>query len=112
MSYNHSQTKLVRDKIPELIQAHDGFTPQTRILDDDAEYEKYLHLKLIEESREVAATSSVEEITEELADLQEVIDVLCELKGIQRRDIHAAQTAKREKRGSFAKRILMLRKTA
>ena len=52
--------KLVRDKIPEIIEA-DGKVPVTKKL-DDAEFRKELNKKLLEEVREYIEDSNVEEL--------------------------------------------------
>ena len=60
--------KLVRDKIPEIIE-ESGKVPVTRILTDN-DYEMKLCEKLQEELNEYKEFHEIEE----LADLQEVID--------------------------------------
>lgn len=117
MTYTHTETnlpveneypKLVRDRIPEIVQEHEGIDPPTRQLDDDVEFEAYLRRKIIEEAAELAATETDDHTIEEMADVQELIDELLALKGLDRSQVVAAQAAKREKRGGFGKRILML----
>ena len=65
--------KLVRDRIPSIIQDSNK-TCQTRILNDE-EYIYYLKLKLLEESQEVNHAAN-NQIVEEIADVMEVIDAL------------------------------------
>ena len=64
--------KLVRDKIPEIIQA-DGKAPKTRILSDEEHLEALLD-KLGEEYEEFKEAKNVEE----LADLYEVLLALAD----------------------------------
>jgi predicted house-cleaning noncanonical NTP pyrophosphatase (MazG superfamily) len=65
--------KLVRDRIPEIIQAQ-GQHPVTRIL-DNASYQEALLAKLAEETRE-AQEAAAEDLPDELADIVEVIQAL------------------------------------
>ncbi|SDE38692.1 hypothetical protein SAMN02799630_05328 [Paenibacillus sp. UNCCL117] len=59
--------KLVRDRIPQVIQAK-GKECRTRILDEE-EYNQELVMKLKEESEEYFSAQSPEESLEELADM-------------------------------------------
>lgn len=117
MTYTHTETdlpaenrypKLVRDKIPQIVRANEGVDVPTRELTDDSEFDKYLRSKIIEEATELAAAETDEHTVEEVVDLEELVDTLLALKGIDRAAVLAAQSEKREKRGGFAKRILML----
>lgn len=71
--------KLVRDKIPEIILA-DNRQPVTRIL-DDVEFKSELEKKLLEEYREVLATTDSDDRVEELADMIEVFSALVRWRG-------------------------------
>lgn len=117
MTFTHTVTnlpaenqypKLVRDKIPEIIKMNDGVSVPTRILTDDKEYEAAVRQKIIEEATELAAADTDDHTVEELADLEELVDELLTLKNIDRKRVNAAQDAKRQKRGGFKQRILML----
>lgn len=117
MTYTHTETslpveneypKLVRDRIPEIVHEHEGVEVPTRILEDDVEYEAFLRQKIKEEAAELAATERDDHTIEEMADLEELVDALLALKGLSRAQVIAAQTEKREIRGGFSKRILML----
>ena len=70
--------KLVRDKIPEIIE-NDGEIPFVRVL-DDKEFKFELERKLFEEYNEVLEASSSEERLEELADMLEIISALSSLE--------------------------------
>ncbi|MEG3845690.1 nucleoside triphosphate pyrophosphohydrolase [Microcoleus sp. herbarium19] len=98
--------KLVRDRIPEIIQ-QSGIECETAVL-SDAEYRIALRLKLIEEATEVAEANENELVTE-LADLYEVIDTLILSYGISENCILNAQAKRRETRGSFTEKIILLR---
>ena len=97
MKYN----KLVRDKIPEIIEKS-GKTAVTRILDDD-EYKIYLEKKLDEEVAEYHESKSIEE----LADILEVVYCLCRAYGYASLSVDLAQCVKRTERGGFDRKILL-----
>ena len=71
--------KLVRDRIPEIIQAQ-GQHPVTRIL-DNASYQEALLAKLAEETRETQEPAA-EDLPDELADIVEVIQALATAVGM------------------------------
>lgn len=93
--------KLVRDKIPEIIEKS-GKSSKTRILDHD-EYIVKLEEKLGEELSEYLESKE----PEELADLLEVIDALIVATGHTKAEILALQEQKRAARGGFEKKILL-----
>ncbi|QQR92194.1 MAG: nucleoside triphosphate pyrophosphohydrolase [Candidatus Iainarchaeum archaeon] len=97
--------KLVRDKIPEIISAKGGVAT-TRVL-SDSEYRLHLKLKLVEESAEAVEASSNEAILGELADLNEVLEMLMVQHGLTIIDLRAAKAKKRAERGGFEKRIFL-----
>lgn len=94
--------KLVRDKIPEIIEA-DGKTCETRILSND-EYLKMIDAKLDEELAEYHKDQNIEE----LADLMEVIYAAAEARGYSVDELEKVRKSKVEKRGAFKERILLL----
>lgn len=96
--------KLVRDKIPEIIEGKNE-TPVTRILDDD-EYKLELEKKLYEEYKEVIESSGEDRLFE-LADMIEVIKSLALLSGKTLEDIIELANGKRNKRGGFEKKIFL-----
>lgn len=91
--------KLVRDKIPERLDAK-GIPYEKRIA-DDAEYRSELIKKLLEEAQEFLEASSVEE----LADVCEVVEALRSLP--EYADVETIQKEKREERGGFMGRIIL-----
>ena len=97
--------KLVRDNIPNIIE-QDNRAYATRIL-SDAEYEEALRVKVQEEAREVAAASP-DELTKELADLLEVTQALMALHDITMDDVIAKQAERKDSRGAFDSRIMLL----
>jgi len=99
--------KLVRDRIPEIIFKNDGVEPRIRIL-KQKEYRQELLKKLQEEVTEVLAAKKPMDITEEIADVEEVIDALLAASKLTRKDVTAAQKEKHKKRGGFMKRIYLV----
>lgn len=96
--------KLVRDKIPELIQKA-GETPVIRIL-EDAEYRECLEEKLDEEVAEFHKDQNIEE----LADILEVVLALNESLGYSREELESAYLEKHEARGGFSDRVFLIGK--
>ena len=97
MKYN----KLVRDRIPELIE-ESGRKQISRTLNED-EYEQALMDKIVEEIEEYRVSKNEEEI----ADIYEVLDCLVKLKDYEPMHIDYLRLIKREARGSFHKWILL-----
>ena len=98
MIYN----KLVRDKIPAIIEAN-GQKPVTRILDEE-EYMASLEQKLDEEVQEFHKDQNLEE----LADILEVIYALTEAKGYSVAELAETCDRKRNVRGGFRDRIFLI----
>lgn len=98
--------KLVRDRIPEIIR-QSGIECEIAVL-SDAEYRQALRLKLLEEAEEVAEANQ-DELVAELADLYEVIDALMLSYGISGDEVLNAQAKRRETRGGFTQKIMLLR---
>ncbi|MCA9887225.1 MAG: nucleoside triphosphate pyrophosphohydrolase [Anaerolineae bacterium] len=95
--------KLVRDRIPEIIASH-GKTCEISIADEQ-EYRSLLLKKLQEETAELAAGDN---LTEELADIYEVLDAIVTAYSLSPEETSRLQTEKRSKRGAFAERIKLL----
>jgi predicted house-cleaning noncanonical NTP pyrophosphatase (MazG superfamily) len=95
--------KLVRDGIPELIEA-DGERPVTRRVEDE-EYEDYLAAKLVEEAEEYAESRQ----PGELADVFEVIAAICEATDVSLEAIEARRAEKRARRGGFEEGVVLER---
>ena len=93
--------KLVRDRIPEIIEAS-GKTCACRTL-TDAEYLEMLDAKLNEELAEYQESKSMEE----LADLLEVVRAVAAARGSSIDEVEAIRRKKAEKRGGFEKKILL-----
>ena len=95
--------KLVRDKIPEIIASDNGKTCTTRIMEDN-EYLESLNTKLQEELKEYLESGEVEE----LADLEEVLRAILDVKKVSYQDFERIRNGKNEKRGSFKKKIFLV----
>jgi predicted house-cleaning noncanonical NTP pyrophosphatase (MazG superfamily) len=93
--------KLVRDKIPEIIEAN-GESAEIEILDDQR-FLQQLHEKLFEEANEFVEEDSVED----LADLMEVIYAIARLRGIDLEEVEKIRKEKAQKRGAFEKKIFL-----
>jgi predicted house-cleaning noncanonical NTP pyrophosphatase (MazG superfamily) len=95
--------KLVRDLIPEIIESK-GEKVVIIILNQD-QYRKELIKKLFEEGKELKLNPCVEEV----ADVLEVLDSICEEWGFRKEDVIKIQSEKRLKRGGFKKKIYLKR---
>jgi predicted house-cleaning noncanonical NTP pyrophosphatase (MazG superfamily) len=95
MKYN----KLVRDRIPEIIE-NTGKKFKCRTATDE-EHKNYLRAKLLEEVDEFLQAPS----SEEMADILEVIEALTE--AFELRGIESLQIAKRIERGSFVNKTIL-----
>ena len=93
--------KLVRDRIPEIIEA-DGKTCICETLSDE-DYISLLDQKLNEELAEYQESKSLEE----LADLLEVIQAVVKARGWTLQELERVRADKAAKRVGFEKRILM-----
>lgn len=93
--------KLVRDRIPEIIES-DGKTCVTETL-SDARYLEMLDAKLNEELSEYQESKSLEE----LGDLLEVLRAVVRARGWTWEQLELTQREKAAKRGGFEKKILL-----
>ena len=98
--------KLIRDRIPEIMEAR-GVKFKTSVLSQD-DYKNELLNKLVEESREVqAAKTDRSELIKELGDVLEVIDYLIIAFGLDSEEIRAVKAERKESRGGFAEKIFL-----
>ncbi|EEG79130.1 HIT domain-containing protein [Dethiobacter alkaliphilus] len=95
--------KLVRDKIPAIIEAS-GKEPVYRVADEE-EYSYLLKEKLWEEVREYSNTRSAEE----LADILQVLRSLVEDQGLEWQELESMVDKKFDECGGFEKRIFLER---
>ena len=96
--------KLVRDKIPEIIESN-GEIAECRILDEQ-EFKAELEKKLFEEYNEVLEAQGSERV-EELADMLEILKALAELEGSNLEQVIQVAEEKAQKRGAFKERIFL-----
>lgn len=96
------QNKLWRDKAIELMEAT-GSTLHWRRL-NDGEYDQQLRLKMVEEAQEVVTAASRDALTNEVADVLEVMHALCKLHSIAWEEVIAAQNKKYLERGGYYER--------
>lgn len=94
--------KLVRDRIPEIIEAS-GKKCKIQVHNDDA-YLEMLDKKLGEELKEYQESHEAEE----LADILEVIYALAQARGVSKEQLEEIRKEKAEKCGSFEKKILLI----
>ena len=94
--------KLVRDRIPEIIEAS-GEIPLVRTLGEE-EYIRQLDIKLREELEEYLEDGSMEE----MADLMEVARAIIAAKGSSWEEVERLRKAKAEKNGAFEKQIYLI----
>ena len=99
MTKHHN--KLVRDKIPEIIEKA-GKKAYTHILSEE-DYMTELDKKLNEECAEYQADKNIEE----LADMLEVMYAIAEARGWSVSELEAVRREKAEKRGGFKKKIYL-----
>lgn len=101
MSSTITHNKLVRDRIPEIIEAS-GKHCSIEILTDEA-YLQLLDAKLDEELAEYHADQNIEE----LADLLEVLRACAIARGYSWDQLEAVRAQKASERGIFERKILL-----
>ena len=94
--------KLIRDKIPEIIE-RTGKTCKTEILSDE-HYLALLDEKLGEELAEYQESKSLEE----LADLLEVMEAVVVARGYSWEQLLRVKAEKKAARGGFEEKLLLL----
>ncbi len=95
-------SKLIRDKIPEIVLSKGECSLVTHIAGDE-QYTQALREKLQEEVSELLAAS---EDIGEFADVLEVLYSMGKLSGITPEAMEAARIEKKEKRGGFENKII------
>ncbi len=94
--------KLVRDKIPELIN-EDGKWCLTRTVKNHDEHMVWLREKMREETQEFF----LDPCYEEAADILEVLKTLCQINNLDWSLVSEAATKKSRSNGSFIRGILL-----
>ena len=100
--YRYKYNKLVRDKIPEIIDSEPGRKSKYRIL-NDKEYLFELNKKVIEEANEFVEGDSIEE----LGDLMEVINAIMKLKKYKIEDVYKIMKKKADRKGVFNNKVFL-----
>jgi predicted house-cleaning noncanonical NTP pyrophosphatase (MazG superfamily) len=98
--------KLVRDRIPEIIEST-GKKFSIKILTNE-EYIKELKNKSREELEEYLNAENDKDAIEELADLLEIIHALAECHGTTFEAVEEVRQKKAEKRGGFKEKIFLI----
>ena len=93
--------KLVRDKIPEIIEA-DGKRCNIHVLQQE-EYLNALEAKLNEEVAEYQEDKNLEE----MADILEVLQAICIARGYTLKELEDLRAKKAAERGGFEQRIFL-----
>jgi predicted house-cleaning noncanonical NTP pyrophosphatase (MazG superfamily) len=98
--------KLVRDRIPEIIEGT-GKQFSTRIMENE-EYINELKNKSFEELEEYITAENDTDAIKELADLLEIIHALAESHGASFEKVEEVRQKKAEKRGRFKEKIFLI----
>ena len=98
--------KLIRDNIPEIIK--EGNKSCVVEVLDESRFIVELNKKLLEESIELSEASNRDEIINELADIQELIDTIKEKNGILDEEVMEKQVKKAQTNGRFEKRLYLV----
>ncbi|RFZ75671.1 phosphoribosyl-ATP pyrophosphohydrolase [Lacrimispora amygdalina] len=93
--------KLVRDKIPEIIESS-GRKAVYHVLSEE-EYLTALEKKLQEEVEEYQEDKSLEE----MADVLEVLYAICEARGYTKKELDAKRREKFIERGGFGRKLFL-----
>lgn len=105
-SKNKTYNKLIRDRIPEIIE-NTGKSFKTEILSDER-YIAELKKKLIEEVAEYQEAANDSDALEELADILELMNALSHQHGATIQEIERIRKEKAEKRGAFNEKIFLI----
>lgn len=97
--------KLIRDKIPQIIEAN-GDQYEVRVM-SEREFEKELKKKLVEEASELLKTPR-KDLINEMADVLELLKSIAGFYEIDFKLIEEKQVKKRKERGGFKKRLFLI----
>ena len=101
--------KLVRDKIPAVIE-RTGKSLTMRILTDD-EYKQELQTKLHEELEEYLCAPNDQHAIEELADMLELIHAITAIHGSSMEELEQVRLKKLSDRGGFKDKVFLIEVT-
>lgn len=99
-------SKLVRDRIPDRIKAKGERVRALRLPEEERRLA--LLAKVIEEAQEIAASTAVDDLKMELADLLEVLRSLVRDADLSWEDVEAAADEKAEQVGSFDEGLVLV----
>ncbi|MGF1504692.1 MAG: nucleoside triphosphate pyrophosphohydrolase [Chloroflexi bacterium] len=102
----HYYHKLVRDRIPEIIEEAGGRCETGTYA--NADYARALLDKLIEEATEARRAAHPDDLVTELADVFEVLDALLAAHNITPEQVMFRKVARRHERGGFEARTQLL----
>lgn len=97
--------KLIRDKIPQIIEAA-GDKYEVRVM-GKREFEKELKKKLVEEANELIKTPR-KDLLNEMADVLELLKSIANFYKIDFKLLEEKQVQKRKERGGFKKRLFLI----
>ncbi len=101
MNKTKEYNKLVRDKIPQVCESNNQIAI-TRVLSDE-EYLTELNKKIVEEVKEYVESGDIEE----LADLEEVLRAILDVKKCSYEEFEEIRNAKVAKRGAFKDKLFL-----
>ncbi len=101
--YCFKTNKLIRDLVPGIMRSR-GISVFERSMKED-EHIQRLKDKLLEETQEVIEAKTLDEVSEELADLLEVIYALGKEYNLSMEQIETKQLVKKQQNGGFDNRI-------
>jgi predicted house-cleaning noncanonical NTP pyrophosphatase (MazG superfamily) len=93
------QNKLWRDLAIEMLEREGSIVHWTQL--DDERFKQELRTKLMEEAQEVVQSHSNEELRDELGDLLDVVDLICQAHGVSLEEVHRVRAIKRSQRGGY-----------
>lgn len=96
--------RLARDKMVVWLEARQHKVEHTRITGD--EFRRALQEKVVEEALEVEQAVTRDEVVEEIADVYDILSVLCKEYAITPEEIATKQQVKLDERGAYTGLLL------
>lgn len=97
--------KLVRDKIPEIIESKDELYEAKKL--KNKEYRKQLRKKLVEEAMELVSAPK-KELLKELSDVLQLVKSITEFEKVSLKKVESLRKKREKERGAFKKRIFLI----
>jgi len=101
--------KLVRDKIPEIMRTKS--LSAKFLMATERKFEFYLRKKIKEEINEMLKAKSKQQITEEMADVMEILDTFLAFHQISKKEMKKIRKDKVKTKGRFRRKILLINKS-